>query len=132
MFFPVSSRGRPKPSHGGSARLFKGRVAARCGQMAVMMYDTAIPLEKFYTRLMTDWTKQLANAVSRRNGDLILGIPAYEDAGGGYHHPSAENISSARRGISAAGRNKSISGIALYCEWEMSEAKWRERRHFVK
>ena len=112
--------------------LYLGRVAERCDQMAVMMYDTAIPLEKFYTRLMTDWTKQLANATFRRNCDLILGIPAYEDAGVGYHYASAENISSALRGISAADRNESISGIALYCEWEMTEAKWREWRHFVK
>ena len=81
---------------------------------------------------VTDWTKQLANATFRRNCDLILGIPAYEDAGVGYHYASAENISSALRGISAADRNKSISGIALYCEWEMNEAKWRAWRHFVK
>ncbi|MBQ7207076.1 MAG: hypothetical protein IJS01_04690 [Lentisphaeria bacterium] len=44
---------------------------------------------------------------------VILGVPAL-------------------RGISAADRNESISGIALYCEWEMNEAKRREWRHFVK
>ena len=107
------------------------RVARHCGQLAVMMYDTAIPLEKFYVELMTDWTRQLVGAVRQTDCELLLGIPAYEDAGVGYHHPRAENISSALRGISAAGRNERIGGIAIYCEWEMDDAKWREwRRHF--
>ena len=107
------------------------RVAGRCDQFAVMMYDTAIPLEKFYTDLMISWTRSAAGATSMNSCELILGIPACEDAGVGYHHPRVENLSSALRGISAAGRNERIGGIAIYCEWEMDDAKWREwRRHF--
>jgi len=95
---------------------YLGQVAERCDQMAVMMYDTAIPLGKFYTALMTDWTKVLADVVPPKNCELILGVPAYDDAGVGYHYPSAENITSALRGIAAAGRSGKLSGIALYCE----------------
>ena len=64
--------------------------------------------------------------------ELILGIPAYEDAGIGYHHPRVENIISALRGISASGRTEKIGGIAIYCEWEMNEAKWGEWRRFIR
>ena len=108
------------------------KVADRCDQMAVMMYDTSIPLEKFYTDLMTDWTRTLAGATAMNDCELILGIPAYEDAGVGYHHPRAENISSALRGISGGDRSDRIGGIAIYCEWEMDENKWRNWRKFIK
>ena len=108
------------------------QVAARCDQMAVMMYDTAIPLEKFYTKLMISWTRILAGASHQKELSLILGIPAYEDAGVGYHYPNAENIASALRGIAAADRQKDIDGIALYCEWEMTEEKWQTWQKFIK
>ena len=108
------------------------QVAIRCDQMAVMMYDTAIPLEKFYIKLMTDWSKQLINTISSTECKLLLGIPAYNDAGVGYHYPQVENISAALRGISAADCRKNITGIALYCEWEMDENKWTVWQKFVR
>ena len=107
-------------------------VVEECDQLAVMMYDTAIPLEKFYVKLMTDWTKQLTGKINAENCELLLGIPAYEDAGVGYHHPGVENISSALRGISDAGGKDKIKGIAIYCEWEMNDDKWRIWRNFIK
>ena len=108
------------------------QVAARCDQMAVMMYDTAIPLEKFYTKLMIGWTRILAGTSHQKELSLILGIPAYEDAGVGYHYPNAENIASALRGIAAADCHEDIDGIALYCEWEMTEEKWQTWQKFIK
>ena len=108
------------------------RLARNCDQMAVMMYDTAIPLEKFYIKLMTDWTDQLARAFRSSKCELLLGIPAYDDAGVGYHHPRVENISSALRGISASEIKSNANGIAIYCEWEMDEAKWQTWRKFIR
>ena len=112
--------------------VYINRVARHCDQLAVMMYDTAIPLEKFYVKLMTDWTHELVGAVRPTGCELLLGIPAYEDAGVGYHHPHVENISSALRGISGSDRLDRIGGIAIYCEWEMSDAKWQHWRKFIK
>ena len=108
------------------------RLTNHCDQLAVMMYDTAIPLEKFYIKLMTDWTKQLTTAARSSTCELLLGIPAYDDAGVGYHHPQVENISSALQGISASPRKNSINGIAIYCEWEMNENKWQIWRKFTR
>jgi hypothetical protein len=100
--------------------------------MAVMMYDTAIPLEKFYIKLMTDWTRQLVTTISSINCELLLGIPAYNDAEVGYHHPQVENIDSALKGISASGKKNEIKGISIYCEWEMDENKWQSWKKFIR
>ena len=107
-------------------------VASRCDQMAVMMYDTAIPLEKFYIKLMSDWTKTIADATYSTNCEVLLGIPAYDDAGVGYHHPQVENISSALQGIAAQDLRKWVRGIAIYCEWEMDKAKWQTWQNFMR
>ena len=107
-------------------------VALRCDQLAAMMYDTAIPLEKFYIKLMSDWTRELAAAANSADCQLLLGVPAYEDADVGYHHPRVENINSALLGISAAGCAGHFSGIAIYCEWEMTPEKWQIWRKFTR
>ena len=108
------------------------RLTDHCDQLAVMMYDTAIPLEKFYIKLMTDWTKQLTTATSSSTCELLLGIPAYDDVGADYHHPQVENILSALQGISASDRKNEVNGIAIYCEWEMDEDKWQIWRKFIR
>ena len=81
---------------------------------------------------MTDWTNQLAGATSSSDCELLLGIPAYDDAGVGYHHPRVENINSALQGISASPRKKEANGIAIYCEWEMDENEWQIWRKFIR
>ena len=108
------------------------QVACRCDQLAVMMYDTAIPLEKIYIDLVKRWTKELSETVQSTECRLILGIPAYEDADVGYHHPKVENITSAMKGISSAKPERAINGIAIYCEWEMNERKWKEWQRYAR
>ena len=104
------------------------QVACSCDQLSVMMYDTAIPLEKFYIALVKRWTRELSETLHSTDCELILGIPAYEDANVGYHHPKVENLSSALKGIAAAKPGDRISGFAIYCEWDMNESKWEEWR----
>ena len=81
---------------------------------------------------MSDWTRELAATANNADCQLILGVPAYEDADVGYHHPRVENINSALLGISAAGCAGHFSGIAIYCEWEMTPEKWQIWRNFIK
>ena len=88
-------------------------VAGRRDRLTVMMYDTAVPLAKFYIKLMTDRTVSLTGIIRGGNCKPLPGIPAYEDPGVGYHHARAENITSALRGISAARGNGENRGIAL-------------------
>jgi hypothetical protein len=68
----------------------------------------------------------------------LLGVPAYEDAGSGYHNPDVENIHNSLMGIHA-GLNKmqplpaNYKGIAVYSEWQMDDAKWQSlRTRFLK
>ena len=74
----------------------------------------------------------MVGAVRPTGCELLLGIPAYEDVGVGYHHPRVENIGSALRGIAASDRLYRIGGIAIYCEWEMTDAKWQRWRKFMR
>lgn len=63
----------------------------------IMMYDRAIPFEKVYRHLMASWTKEAF--VWAANTEVLLGIPAYDDAGVGYHDPKVENLKNALMGI---------------------------------
>jgi hypothetical protein len=103
------------------------QVSKRADQMVVMMYDSAIGFEKIYQYVMADWTEEILDW----SGDtqVLLGLPAYQDAGVGYHDPKIENLSHALPAIHA-GLNrynelpKNYQGISLYCEWEMNVEKW--------
>jgi len=104
-------------------------VAKRVDQVVPMMYDTAITFPKFYQNLMKDWTSE----VLEWSGDtqVLLGVPAYDDAGVGYHSPEVENISNALLGIHASLSNedqlpKNYAGVCLYSDWEMDESEWSE------
>ena len=112
---------------------YLAEVAKRSDQMAVMMYDTAIKLEKFYIQLMTRWTRELQTTLEGSDCTLLLGVPAYEDVDSGYHHPRVENLASALAGIQAAKPGGNYIGCAIYCEWEMTPEKWQIwRSNFLK
>ena len=105
------------------------QVAARCDQLAVMMYDTGLSNQKLYRNLMRGWTGE-ALAWSG-NTPVLLGLPAYDDADTGYHHPDAENLDNAVAGIHAGlGEDPppNYQGVAIYSEWEMTPEKWETFR----
>ncbi len=112
------------------------QVTQRADQMVVMMYDTAIRFEKIYQHVMADWTQEILEW----SGDakVLLGLPAYQDAGVGYHDPKIENLLHALPAIHAGlNRYKELplnyQGISLYCEWEMNVEKWGIfEKHFLK
>jgi len=107
-------------------------VAQRCDHLAVMMYDAAVPTGKLYTHLMARWTEEVVDWSEGR--DVLLGLPAYDDAGVGYHDPAVENLETALAGIHAGlgrldGGQQSLGasgyrGVALYSLWEMDDAEW--------
>lgn len=111
---------------------YLAEIGKRTDQMAVMMYDTAIPYRKFYINLYKQWIDDLSKTLYKTNTEILLGVPAYEDAGVGYHHPEVENISAALSAISASPFKKNISGVAIYCEWEMTPDKWQIWQEYTK
>ena len=111
------------------------QVAKRCDQIAVMMYDTALRVPKLYQRLMADWTVEVLAWSGGK--PVLLGVPTYDDAGVGYHHPNVENLRNALRGIHRGLSRQSLpanyQGVAIYCDWETDDAEWKYfREHFIK
>lgn len=110
-------------------------VARRSDQLAVMMYDAAQKVPKFYQRLMADWTEEVL--AWSEGKDVLLGVPTYDDAGVGYHDPKVENMRNAilgiHRGLSRRSIPTNYQGVAIYCEWETSEGEWRWfKDHFLQ
>jgi hypothetical protein len=110
-------------------------VAARTDQVAVMMYDTAIPLDWMYGAVVAWETWRLREIVGPET-TLFMGVPTYEDEHFGFH-PEAENMHSGLRGIgiglaldsSSAGESV---GAAVYANWTTDEAEWEIwRRHWL-
>ncbi len=124
--YPPPSRWHSFPEAHWS-RTYYEQVAGRCDQLVPMMYDTAIRWDKVYQNTMRRWTRDILEWSGET--EVLLGIPAYEDAGVGYHHPRVENLTNALRGIHA-GLNCyptlpiQYQGVAIYCAWEMDESKW--------
>ncbi len=102
-------------------------VAARADHLAVMMYDTALKEPKLYEALMARWTREVL--AWSGDAEVLLGVPTYDDAGVGYHHPEAENLEHALAGVHAGLEEYGplpdrFSGVAIYCEWETDAAEW--------
>lgn len=122
--YPPPTRWHPYPDVHWDQAYFR-EVARRVDQMVPMMYDTSLKVPKLYEHLMSTWTPEvLAWATPTQ---VLLGVPAYEDAGVTYHFPRVESLQHALWGIHAGlGRNPppNYSGVAIYCEWEMTAEKW--------
>jgi hypothetical protein len=103
------------------------QVAAYVDQIAVMMYDTALPTDWLYGSFVKRVTKNLLQILAP-NLTLFMGVPTYEEARWSFH-PKAENIRSGIRGIQkglASFEKSKIQhfGIALYAEWTTDQAEW--------
>lgn len=104
------------------------QVAVRVDQMVVMMYDTALKYDKLYINLMASWTREVIDWSTPTH--VLLGLPAYDDAGVGYHAPGVENLSNGLGGIHSGLRGyaqlpENFDGVAIYSEWEIDEREWR-------
>lgn len=128
--YPPPTTWQPSPEVHWDEAYFR-QVAQRADQMAPMMYDTSIRHAKPYQSLMSSWTTD----VLAWSGDtpVLLGVPVYDDAGVGYHHPDVENLDNALMGIHAAldafeEIPGNYEGIAICCEWEMDEGEWETMR----
>jgi hypothetical protein len=133
--YPPPTRWHPYPEVHWDEAYYR-EVARRADQLAVMMYDTGLKRPKLYRRLVSDWTREVLNWSAGAN--VLVGLPAYDDAGVGYHDPEVENLanglSGMHAGLASHGRLPEVyQGVALYCQWEMDEAEWDcFRRHFCR
>lgn len=131
--YPPPTRWHPFPEVHWSEAYFR-EVARRCDQVVPMMYDSGLTWKKPYRKLMADWTREVLAWSDGKQ--VLLGLPAYDDAGTGYHDPEVENLENALRGVHAAlqgGMPGNYTGVSLYSEWEMGEGDWEMlRKEFGK
>ena len=104
-------------------------VAAHVDQVALMTYDSALPLPQGY-RL---WGRLQAVAVTRAlegmDVELFIGIPTSEEKTW-THWPNAENMTTGLLGLvdglnDPAARPGVLTGVAIYPYWETDTAEWK-------
>lgn len=112
-----------------SQRYF-GEVARRVDQVAVMAYDSWMPLESLFGGSVAHQTALALEAVPAGT-DLLIGLPAYHTHTNG-HHPSAETVGAAVRGARLGlGRHdpeRKRFGLALYIDFTATEEDWAAYR----
>jgi hypothetical protein len=105
-------------------------AARRVDQVALMSYDTAMPLESLYGGQVAQQTK-LALEVTADSVDLLMGLPAYSESNIS-HRGSAETVAAAVRGARLAlGREapgRQAFGLALYVDFTATPDDWAAYR----
>lgn len=105
-------------------------VARACDQVALMVYDSAMPTPSLFAGYVADQTRRAASAVPARTG-LLVGVPAYHDATV-THRPGAETVAAGVRGVrlglTAYGRPHPRTGVALYVDFAATGRDWRQYR----
>ncbi|MER6095037.1 hypothetical protein ABT154_04125 [Streptomyces sp. NPDC001728] len=109
---------------------FFGEVARRVDQIAVMSYDTWMPLEGLYGGYVAQQTS-LALEVTPESTDLLMGLPFFHEDDLG-HHENAETVEAAVRGTGLGlGRTdpgRERFGVALYVDFAAEEGDWAAYR----
>lgn len=103
-------------------------VAERVDQIAVMTYDSAMPLALLYRH----WTRfqviEISQAVDGIDVQLFVGIPTSEKRTW-THRPEAENMTSGLQGAidglnDLEAHPANVTGVAIYPYWHTSETEW--------
>ncbi|MGW2557728.1 hypothetical protein ACWCXB_00505 [Streptomyces sp. NPDC001514] len=109
---------------------FFGEVARRVDQIAVMSYDTWMPLEGLYGGYVAQQTA-LALEVTPRDTDLLMGLPFFTEGDLG-HWENAETVEAAvrgtRLGLGRTDRDRERFGVALYVDFAAEEEDWEAYR----
>ncbi|WP_420377846.1 hypothetical protein [Streptomyces filamentosus] len=107
-----------------------GEVARRVDQIAVMSYDTWMPLESSYGGYVAQQTA-LALEVTPEGTDLLMGLPFFHEDDLG-HHESAETVAAGVRGVRLGlGRTdpgRERFGVALYVDFAEEPGDWAAYR----
>jgi len=103
-------------------------VAKRVDQVAVMTYDSGLPLPGLYRQWVRFQVIEITRAIDGIGVDLFIGIPTSEERTW-THWPYAENMTSGLRGVidglnDADARLSVVTGIAIYPYWETDATEW--------
>ncbi|MGW3241301.1 hypothetical protein [Streptomyces sp. NPDC001070] len=112
-----------------SQRYF-AEVARRVDQVAMMTYDTSMPLESLYGGYVAQQTA-LALEVTPPGTDLLIGLPGYHTDNLG-RHAWAETVAAAARGarlgLARHAPARERFGLALYVDFHATPGDWAAYR----
>ena len=112
------------------------KLSQHVDQMVFMNYDSGLKSEKLYMALQSRWIGQILE--STQGTEVLIGLPAYEDAWAPWHDPDVEHLRSSLAGLHAGLQAHSrppshYRGVSLYSDWEMEESEWQHLRiHFLR
>jgi len=103
-------------------------VARRVDQIAVMTYDSAMPLAMLYRQWARFQVIEISRAVDDTEVQLFFGIPTSEEKTW-THCPDAESMKSGLQGVidglnDAKAQSAVTTGVAIYPYWDTDEAEW--------
>jgi hypothetical protein len=99
---------------------YLSQVASRVSQVAVLGFDTGVPLSSWYSGYAEHETAAALRAVPAGTG-LVIAAPA----NGGSNESVAATIHGARVALTAAGRGRAASfGVGLYTAGTATAADW--------
>ena len=105
---------------------YLGQVASRVSQVAVLGFDTGMPLSSWYSGYVKRETSVALQAVPAKVG-LVIAAPA----NGGSDESVAATIHGARVALTATGRRQALFGVGLYTagtatasDWAAYQADW--------
>ncbi|HLA44239.1 MAG TPA: glycosyl hydrolase family 18 protein, partial [Aggregatilineales bacterium] len=104
-------------------------IGQRVDQIAVMIYDSAMPTSLLFRHWSRFQTIYLSQVLQHSETQLLLGVPASEKHTP-THNPDAENMENGLRGIITglndhATEREVITGVAIYPYWETSDEEWK-------
>jgi hypothetical protein len=102
-------------------------VADRVDQVAVMAYDSALPLRSLFSGYVQQQTRLALQSVPS-SVDLLIGLPAYHDDNA-VHHSSAETVAAAIRGVRLADHGRLKFGVAMYVDFAAAPSDWAAYHH---
>lgn len=106
------------------------QAASHVDQIATMTYDSYALHPALYRLWMREEVRGLQRSLTDYEGDLLIGISVSTEQTRS-HRPRAESLSNGLSGLCAAPGLESISGAAIYADWDFSEqdrqtwASWR-------
>lgn len=116
-----------------SAETFKV-VSNNVDHIVIMPYDTGVQDAWLYTWLVKQEVIAITNLLPE--GRILIGVPTYADQRPSFN-PDAENMVSGIQGVIDGLNTKrtnqdSFTGVAIYANWETSDAEWRSyRKHWL-
>ena len=103
-------------------------VAAHADQVAIMTYDSSLPLDWLFGAYVAWQTEHIVEAIGA-DATVFIGVPTYDEGTRGRFYSWAEHIRSGIRGVRkgldrVADEKTQDVGIAIFAEWTTTDDEW--------